>query len=200
MRVVITERGEGFDVVVKALSRLDGRGRQAMSRGLIDGGRKMRTQVRLAVREQTGLKRPYVSRTITGHLHADGMAYVIAGTGRGPKITELRSVTGRKRRQRVQRRNARGQFKALRPDLAFERGLVRATIWGKRRRFARSYVDDRGRFRVLRDKVETMNAPSPSKELVKDQSLATFLASTGMINESVAKALTRLARPAFSRR
>ncbi|CAH1657098.1 conserved hypothetical protein [Hyphomicrobiales bacterium] len=124
---------------------------RAMREGLQEGGKKTLTQVRRALRTQTGVKayRAILERT-HGSMAGD-LAYVIRGEGKGMPIGNFRVGV-----------NSKG---------------VLAFPWGTAHQFKRSFAVG-GRYRArttsARFPIRALYGPSVAKEIVKDQSEQTF--------------------------
>ncbi|WP_316173561.1 MULTISPECIES: hypothetical protein [unclassified Bradyrhizobium] len=168
----------GFDVKVSGnigtilgpiSSLAAGGGRQALQEGLSDGGDKVRTKVRKAMRAQTN---PLKYETITSRVDGKrfGLAYIIKGDGKKTPI-------------------------ALFPHSVA--GAVTAAPWGVSRTFKRSFVrPDTGalsaRTTSKRFPVRKLYGPNMAKEVVKGQSLAAF--EVGVSTDVLPAIERRLAR------
>jgi hypothetical protein len=158
--------------IVAPLSRLaSGNGLRAVQDGLTEGGDKVRTKVRKALKAQTN---PIKYATITSRVDGkrNGFSYFIEAKGGGLPIKEF-------------------------PHSA--PGSVSASPWGVARTFKRSFVKAGGalvaRLTRKRFPVRKLYGPSLSKELVKDQSLAAFeVGVRADVVPAIDKRLARLLR------
>ena len=128
--------------------------RQYLREALAAAGDQTRTQVRRALKEQMGVKSAAIVNSRTRSYITAEPAYVIEARGKGLPIID---------------------FKGLRVK-AGPHGGVSAAPWNVARQFKRSFANGgyRARLTSKRFPVRTLRGASPSKELVKDRSLATF--------------------------
>jgi hypothetical protein len=166
MRITISG---GTAEIAGPLSRVAaGAGLRAVQEGLTEGGDKVRTKVRKALKTQTN---PLKYATITSRVDGlrAGMSYIIKAKGKGLPIEEF-------------------------PHSA--PGAVTASPWGVARTFKRSFVKAGGalmaRLSRSRFPIRKLFGPSLRKELVKDQSLAAF--ELGVRTDIVPAIDKRLAR------
>jgi hypothetical protein len=153
--------------VMAPLRKIAGGKMGVLENGLSDGGDKVRTKVRKALKTQTNVKK---YGTITSRVQGArrGLSYVITGEGKGLPIDE---------------------FPVSAP------GSVSASPWGVMRKFKRSFVRAGkfvARLSSKRFPVRRLYGPSIAKEIVKDQSLAAFEA--GVRTDIVPEIDKRLAR------
>lgn len=132
----------------RGLDALSDKARQEMVRGLARGGEKLRTPVRRALKEQTSVKRygTIVANT-RGWLDAGALHYKIESSGKGLSLSEFPHRASRSKQLalrwsakdhwRLQKRDGRGRFGRL-PQM--NDSGVSATMWMKKRGFARSFV------------------------------------------------------------
>ena len=188
-----------------SLNTLSDKAKQEMARGLARGGEKLRTPVRRALKEQTSVKRygTIVANT-HGWLDAGALTYTIEASGKGLPLSEFPHKASRSKRLaqrwsakdhwRLQKRDGSGRFGAL-PDV--KDSGVSATMWMKKRGFARSFAHPK-RGPVMqrvagRRGLRKLYGPSLPKELTIDRTADTFqrLART-MVVEQIEKRLRRL--------
>jgi hypothetical protein len=166
----ITVSGNIAAIIGPISSLAAGGGRQALQEGLGDGGDKVRTKVRKAMRAQTN---PLKYETITSRVSGSrfGLAYIIKGDGKATPIN-------------------------LFPHSA--PGAVTAAPWGVSRTFKRSFVrPDTGalsaRTTSKRFPVRKLYGPNMAKEVVKGQSLAAFEVGAGSdVLPAIERRLARL--------
>lgn len=162
----ITVKGTVAQVVAPLRKLADGN-MNVLLNGLSDGGDKVRTKVRKALKTQTNVKK---YGTITSRVEGGrrGYDYVITGEGGGLPIAE---------------------FPVSAP------GSVSASPWGVMRQFKRSFVRAGkylARISSKRFPVRKLYGPAISKEIVKDQSLDAF--ETGVRSDIGPEIDRRLAR------
>ena len=149
-----------FDGAMRAyLAKLDGMADKvpsAMAAGLNDGGRIVFGQVTRALKKQINPRTaaPITARTFATLAKPGHLAYVISAKAGGLPIKEF-NVSGS------------------------EAGGVTADVWGRAHLFKRSFVTStKGLYRARRTSkrmpIRALRGASVAKELVKDQSLATF--------------------------
>lgn len=145
---------------------------QPLKEGLYEGGDKVRTRVRRALRVQTNVTKAASINTRVLSVRA-GLSYIIKGEGKGIPIKEFPV-------------NASGS--------------VTAAPWGVSRTFKRSFVKVGGSFVARltskRFPLRKLYGPSVAKEIVKDQSLEAFEAGVRSdilpaINKRIARLLAR---------
>lgn len=176
-----------FAKVVTPVEQLPPKARRAMSEGLREGGDKVRTKVRKALKEQTNVKRygAIVDRTKS---FAAELEYTIRGSRKPLSIPEEIPTRGRagkgairwsrRRHWQLQARQAGGRFGPL-PDVPPE---VTSRPWNVSHLFKRSFVGEQGmRAAIPADggkwRFRKLFGPNVAKEIVKDRSLATFQAA-----------------------
>lgn len=174
MRIEVKLSGAGIDQFASKVAALGASAPTEMARGLNDAGDKVRTQVRRALKVQMGVTKYGIVVDATSSIPArpGGLVYKITGDGKGLPIKDF-------------------------PVSASPGGPVTAMPWGVAHTFQRSFVSSRkGRLLARRTSarfpIRGLRGPSPAKELVKDQSLATFEAAVPAIVEPTVMA--RLAR------
>jgi hypothetical protein len=174
----------------RALDKMQAKLPQAITRGLNEGGDKVRTQVQRALQKQTGLvryasvtKRVRTARAGIGLAPKSGigpprpgsMSYMIIVSGKPPtKPDEFRTrvTTG--------------------PG-----GGVTIWMWGRAIKFKRSFqqkfkLGPRARLGAERDKIRGFDGPNLAKEAVKDQTAeAFFRTADAVVVPIVEKALMR---------
>ena len=189
----------------KSIDLMSTKARQEMARGLARGGEKLRTPVRRALKEQTSVKRygTIVANT-RGWLDAGALQYTIEASGKGLPLSEFPHKASRskqltlrwsaKEHWRLQKRDSMGRFGAL---PAMNDSGVSATMWMKKRGFARSFVHpERGPLmqRVAgKRSMRKLYGPSLPKELTIGRTAQTFqrLAQSTVMDE-IEKRLQRL--------
>lgn len=157
------------------IAAMPGRARQAMAEGLNEGGDLERTQVRRALRQQTGVSK---AGTITSHTKskrasAGNLEYTISGLGKGLPIRDfpVRSGIG---------------------------APVTARPWNVSHTFERSFQTSRkGMLRARRGAsrfpIRALYGPSVAKEIVKDDTAEEFSAHAGQrVERAVIKRLGRM--------
>lgn len=138
--------------IVAPMQKLGANALQPLREGLYEGGDKVRTRVRRALRAQTNvLKAASVNTRVTSA--RAGLSYVIKGEGKGLPITEFPTST---------------------PG-----GRIASSPWGVSRLFKRSFVKPNSgafvaRLTSKRFPIRKLFGPSIAKEIVKDRSLAAF--------------------------
>ncbi len=154
---------------------------RAISQGLNEGGDKVRTQVRAAMREQTGLMklRSVTSRERVIRAYATGLAPK-SGVGpvRGASLDYVIVYGGRATRPK--------EFKlSLKTGKG---GGVSADFWGVSHKFARSFVGkgkiaDALKARKGRDRFPLRGffGPNLAKEAVKGRVAQTFVREAGLL-------------------
>lgn len=203
-RLVVT--GSVAEIVTPLAHGLAGpRVHKVLREGLREGGDKVRTKVRRALKEQMGVKRyGVVVKHVVGVLgHSGALTYVIRGDGKGLPIEEfpVRAKAGpgairwsAREHWKLQPRESLGRFGKIQ-DVPPE---VTASPWGIARTFKRSFVG-RGGYRaaIPGDKggwmMRKLFGPSVAKEIVKDRSARAFeMAVRTDVLPAVEKRLGRL--------
>ena len=189
----------------KSIDMMSTNARQEMSRGLARGGEKLRTPVRRALKEQTSVKRygTIVANT-RGWLDAGALQYTIEASGKGLPLSEFPHKASRSKRLalrwsakehwRLQKRDGMGRFGAL---PAMNDSGVSATMWMKKRGFARSFVHpNRGPLmqRVAgKRSMRKLYGPSLPKELTIGRTAQTFhRLARSIVMDEIEKRLQRL--------
>ncbi|WP_336801701.1 hypothetical protein [Kaistia sp. MMO-174] len=188
----------------RAFREMPAQASKELANGLSDGGLKLRTSVRRALRTQMGTKSaaPINLRT-PSKLDRGGLSFTIYGNGKGLPIFDFPVRMSRSKRALVrwsprqhwqlQPRNASGQFGPIRdtPEAA-----VSAMVWGNMHAFQRSFVGPRGPRAIrggAKGGMRQLFGPSVAKELGIDQSLVAFKTGIGSIIEpSISRRLARL--------
>ena len=174
MRVTVT-LDAAVERFASRIAAFPAKARQAMAEGLNEGGDRERTQVRRALRHQTGVSK---AGTITSHTDsrrasAGSLEYVIRGLGKGLPIRDF-------------------------PVSAGTHSPVVARPWGVAHKFERSFRTSRkGLLRARRGAsrfpIRALYGPSVAKEIVKDETAAEFTANAGpKVERAVIKRLGRL--------
>ncbi|WP_336801794.1 hypothetical protein [Kaistia sp. MMO-174] len=204
MEIEISLKGGALEGWARAFREMPTKAKREFENGLSDGGLKLRTQVRLALRAQmsTRTAAPINQRT-PSKLDRSGLTFTIYGVGKGLPINAFPVRMSRSKRAmvrwsprqhwRLQPRDAAGRFGKIEdtPDAA-----VSAMVWGSLHAFQRSFVGPRGP-RAIRGgekgRVRQLYGPAVSKELNRDQSLAAFQRGIAEIIEpSIARRLAAL--------
>ncbi len=175
MQITVKFSGTRLANYAAKIAALGARGEIEMARGLNDAGDVVRTQVRRALQKQMGLQAYDVVVDATSSIPArpDDLRYRITAAGKGLPI----------------------RFFGVKVD---PHGPVVAMPWGVPHEFKRSFRTTRtGRLLARRTDarlpVRSLRGPSPSKELVKGQSLATFeQAVPGIVEPVIIRRLARL--------
>lgn len=188
-----------------AIDMMSTNARQEMARGLARGGEKLRTPVRRALKQQTSVKRygTIVANT-RGWLDPNALQYTIEASGKGLPLSEFPHKASRSKRLalrwsakdhwRLQKRDGSGRFGAL---PAMNDSGVSATMWMKKRGFARSFVHpERGPLmqRVPgKRSLRKIYGPSLPKELTIGRTAETFQRQArSMVMDEIEKRLQRL--------
>jgi hypothetical protein len=201
MKIVVT--GSVASIITPLVNNLaEPRVRQILSEGLGEGGDKVRTQVRRALKAQTGVKRygAVVERVTSFN---SGLTYVICGSGKEMPIEEfpVRAKAGQgavrwssREHWKLQVRESFGKFGKIQ-DVPPE---VTASPWGVARTFKRSFVGRKGfRAAIPGGKrgwlARKLFGPSVAKEIVKGQSASAFEVSVRTdVLPAIEKRLARL--------
>ena len=204
MEIEISLKGAAVDGWARAFREMPSKAKREFSNGLSDGGLKLRTQVRLALRAEmsTRTAAPINMRT-PSKLDRGNLTFTIMGVGKGLPINAFPLRLSRSKRAmvrwsprqhwRLQPRDAAGKFGAIQdtPEAA-----VSATLWGSVHAFQRSFVGPRGPRAVRggdKGRIRQLYGPAVSKELVRDQSLIAFRRGVAEIIEpSIARRLAAL--------
>jgi hypothetical protein len=191
--IVLTLKIDSADLkqLERALDRMQARLPQAISRGLNEGGDRVRTQVQRALQKQTGLVR-YASvtkRVRTARAYATGLAPKSGiGPSRPGSLSYQIIVSGKP---------------PTRPDEFRTRvttgpgGGVIIFMWGIAHKFKRSFQQKfklglRARLGAARDKIRGFDGPNLAKEAVKDQTAeAFFRTADAVVVPIVEKAIMR---------
>ncbi len=111
--------------------------RLELHRGVIDAGRKTRTQVQKAVAQQmavtAGGYRGYVVPNMRGISRPADLSFEIKGTGKGSPIETYKGLRALAPKGRVAKAMNKGRS-------AIDRGFVRSGVWNSPRTFKRSFV------------------------------------------------------------
>lgn len=189
--------------ILAPLQNLPEKAQRAMREGLQEGGNKVRTSVRKALKPQMGvLKYGTIVANTTGTIANAGMNYIIRGTGKGLPIKEFK-VSGKagqgalrwsaKQHWKLQERTGSGRFGPIK-DVPPE---VTASPWSVSRTFKRSFVGSGGYRAAIKDggryKIRALYGPSVAKEIIKDASLAAFQSSVQVdVAPAIEKRLARI--------
>lgn len=170
--IVVSLRDARLFRYQRALAQAPGRARMEMARGLNEGGNLVRTKVRRALREQTGILRygTIVARTKSIGATPARLEYVIRGIGPGVEIEEVRTSV----------RTGPG-------------GGVYGEPWRVGRQFKRSFRQLRrgklmARLGAERFPIRRLRGPNLMFETVEGQSLETFEHAA---TQDVMRAMTR---------
>ena len=190
MRVVIKS---DLDKMVKGLEAQQGKVLRAISQGLNEGGDKVRTQVRRAMRQQTGLLRlnSVTKRERNVRAFATGLAPKSGiGPSRGASLEYAVVYSGKPPTKPA-------EFKTS--VKTGPGGGVTVWMWNVAHKFKRSFQQKfRGGLRMRlggsRLPVRAFDGPNLAKEAVKGDVAATFLAQSAalvppMIEKRLARAL-----------
>ncbi len=157
------------------IAAVPARARGAMAEGLNEGGDLERTQVRRALRQQTGVTKAGTITKHTGTKRASvgNLEYTITGLGKGLPIKEF-------------------------PVSAGVGAPVTARPWRVAHRFERSFqTSAKGLLRARRGSsrfpIRALYGPSVAKEIVKDETAEEFNANAGhRVERAVIKRLGRM--------
>lgn len=204
MEIEISLKGAALDGWARAFREMPAKAKKEFGNGLSDGGLKLRTQVRHALRAQMGTRTAAPVNTRTpSKLDRGNLTFTIMGIGKGLPISAFPLRLSRSKRAmvrwsprqhwRLQPRNASGQFGAIQdtPEAA-----VSAMVWGSLHSFQRSFVGPRGPRAVRggdKGRIRQLHGPAVSKELVRDHSLIAFHRGVaGIIEPSIVRRLAAL--------
>lgn len=154
-RLGLRADGRLTEITVPLEALADGRWRNRAREGLNQGGDKVRTKVRRALKDQTGVRRYGTIVEKTDSVRAGAaLEYRILGKGKGLPIREFR----------VSARTGSG---------------VNASPWNVARTFKRSFKTKargllKARLGAERFPIRSLYGPAIAKEIVKDRSVATF--------------------------
>lgn len=149
MRIVKSGTNLHLIVSFKGISKVLGtsRGRLELHRGVTDAGRKVKTRVQRAVKNQMALKPgnygSYVVAGTRGVPKKDTLSFEIYGIKGGAKIETYKGLSALKS----------GGAPALQLNAgrkAYETGVVKSDVWNKPRVFKRSFVGTNGGYYALR--------------------------------------------------
>lgn len=187
MQITVKLSGTSLAAYADQLTKMGSAGRETMARALNEGGDRTRTAVRRALQAQMNTKSygAVVKATSSKVASAGSLAYVIKGQGRGLPIKEFPTRYSKSKGAMVrwdprkhyllQPRNAAGQFGPI-PAGDFPPGVI-SEPWAVTHAFKRSFVNAKGEPVAMRGSgrsIRRLYGPNPGKEIVKDQSLATF--------------------------
>lgn len=175
MQIEVKFSGTSLSVWAEKIATLGAQADVEMARGLNDGGKVVFTQVRRALKTQMGLLSYGTVVKATDDIPASPsrLIYSMSGRGKGLPIRDF-------------------------PVAANAGGPVTASPWGVPRTFERSFVTSkrgllRARRGTAREPIRPLFGPSPAKEIVKDQALATFEAAVpGIVEPTIMRRLIRL--------
>jgi hypothetical protein len=203
-RIVVT--GSVAEIITPLANGLAGpRVHKVLREGLREGGDKVRTKVRRALKEQMGVKKyGTIVRGVDGVLsHSGILRYIIRGSGQGLPIEEFpvsaKAGQGhirwsRREHWKLQTRESLGRFGKIQ-DVPPE---VTASPWGIARTFKRSFVAKVGyRAAIPGGKygwvMRKLFGPGIAKEIVKDKSAGAFEMSVRTdVLPAIEKRLARL--------
>lgn len=139
------------------------RGRTELHRGVIDAGRKVKTKVQKATRDQMALKpgnySSYVVAGTRGVPRKQNLSFEIFGVKGGAKIENYKGLMSVKGGGRAARRMNAGRSTS-------DQGTVRSGVWNNPRVFKRSFAGAGGFF--------AMRPPSAGTSKVAPKALWTF--------------------------
>ena len=186
--IAITLRGAGLDAFADDPRDLGKNARSEMERGLINGGDKLRTVVRTALKDQTGVIRyGAITQGVRGYLDKNDRSYVIASSGFGLPIRNFKTTASSGRRfgdYRDQECDGDGQFGGL----TSKGGGVTSAVWNAPRTFQRSFRRKDGEIVAVPPGSRSQRkvfGPSLPKELPVGQSVATWKAGADKILDAV---------------
>lgn len=143
----IVKRGQNLHLVgrFRGVAKLlaSERGRTELHRGVIDAGRKVKTKVQKATKNQMGLKAgnysSYVVAGTRGVPRKESLSFEIFGVKGGAKIEQYKGLMAVKSGGRAARRMNAGRG-------AEDQGTVRSAVWNNPRVFKRSFTAAGGFF------------------------------------------------------
>lgn len=153
----IDRRGQNLHLIVKMseISKALGsnKGRVEMQRAVTDAGRKARTRVQRAVRDQMGLKpgnyQSYVVQGTRGIPRRERLSFEIFGVKGGARVEQYKGLMSIKRGGRASKRMNAGRA-------ASDQGTVRSAVWNNPRIFKRSFEGNGGFFAMRPPRAGTL--------------------------------------------
>lgn len=226
MRVIVIKQNVHVLLTMQERAKLlsSGRWKREAFRGVVDAGRRTKTQVQRAVHQQMAMKSySFVASNTRGTPNQGALSFEIYAHKGGQRIEEYKGL-----RTLVQGGRTAGRFNKGRT--IGDKGFVRSGVWNAPRTFKRSFAANGGFFAMLpggagsstrapkalwtfgkkpnqpRDgegrfaspgttygRIRRLFGPALGKELVKDQSLATFQkVAPRLLEEKVMKRMAKL--------
>ena len=144
MQVVVSKDFKHFMTFRQRATFLrDRKWRQEAHRGVIDAGRKTKTQVQRAVAKQMavapGAYQGYVVGNTSGIPRRKDLSFSISARQKGAKIQTYKGLRALSEKGRTAKRYNKGRSN-------FERGFVRSGVWNEPRTFKRSFARNGGFF------------------------------------------------------
>lgn len=226
MRVVVTKQNVKLVLTMKERADLfrNGRWKTEGFRGVVDAGRRTKTQVQRAVHQQMATKKyGFVSGATRGTPRREELAFEIYALKGGQRIEEYKGLQALKISGRTAARYNSGRDDG-------DAGFVRSGVWNAPRTFKRSFAANGGFFATLPGgksgtapkalwtfgnkpdqprgadgrfassgkkygKIRRLFGPAIRKEIVKDKALATFQnVAPRMLEQKVVPRLAKLIR------
>lgn len=223
MRLVVRKQNIRLVLTYKERAQLlaNGKWRREAFRGVVDAGRKTKTQVQRAVHKQMATKKyGFVSGNTRGTPRQADLAYEIYALKGGQRIEEYKGLKALKVDGAAAARFNSGRS-------GDDSGSVRSGVWNKPRTFKRSFATNGGFFAMLPGgtstkapkalwtfgkkgdqprgaggrfassgkrygKIRRLYGPAIRKELPKDESLATFMrVGPALLEEKVMKRMAK---------
>lgn len=147
MPIIIERKLEPFQRFRKIPARLKGAAmKKELMRGLIDAGRKTRTQVQRAVAKQMNVTpggyQGYVTPNMRTFSTEANLSYTIRATGKGSNIETYRGLRALSEGGRTAKRANKGRSIS-------DQGFVTSSVWGVPRVFKRSFSSNGGFFALV---------------------------------------------------
>lgn len=196
MQLIVTRRLQNFHKFGQIAHRIQNKTVQReLHRGVIDAGRKTRTQVRKAVREQMGVAPgSYTSYVVanTGLRSGGNLQVSIWASAKGGQITDFKGLKALSPKGRLARRTNKGKNFP---------GLVRSEVWNQSRVFKRSFAQNGGYFALIRASGAPSNSTMPRAFWTADNHLTQPRDAMGRFADTGAQKwrLRRLRGPAINK-
>lgn len=144
-QIIVTKRLQNFRKFEKLAARLaTPRALKSLHQGVINAGRKTKTQVQRAVRDQMavapGSYQKYVVANMRFRSNQAAMSATISASQKGGEITDFKGLKSLSSKGRAVRR--------YNPGKSF-RGTIRSEVWNKARVFQRSFLGSSGKYLAL---------------------------------------------------
>lgn len=189
--------------MARSLDDLPKKVKRAAGEGLVQGGNKVRTDVRKALKLQTGARSyAVITKRVTSFAPVMGLSYTIRGIGIPMKIPEEVPARGgrgkawlrysRREHWKLQRRGRDGKFGRIKEVAAVVTGFP----WKVAHRFKRSFVGPMGMRAAIPNgrgfRMRKLYGPNVAEELPKGQSIVAF--NTGVSTHVIPAVEAKLGR------